>query len=323
MRLSIPHDLVLRPVTELGLSVAISNALLFNNVRVLGELDGFDEERLLRLRNLGPTKVAQLLRTIQALVDIFTNHGDGPPSEKSEDNALARAVESDGRAAVPAGALAVPPHLTTCRTESLCTWPIITTKLLFHGLATLERLNRIPKSSLQSLGLSQAAVSELERAIAELGAIPQSSINLLAQARQDGTILVPALAPQTLCALANADSLESEILGLVNSLNDRDAALALGRWGFRSWPVPTLEDLGAEFKITRERVRQVLERFESRLKSSGLRLRLGSRVPEVLDSAGGVLAIEDLRRRLAAAGLHASLPALRALSRVAALGIAP
>src|SRR5438445_12138299 len=106
MRLSIPHDLLLRPVTELGLSVAISNALLFNNVRVLGELDGFDEERLLRLRNLGPTKVAQLLRSIRALVVILTNHGDGPLWAKSEDSPLARAVESDGGAAAPAGALA-------------------------------------------------------------------------------------------------------------------------------------------------------------------------------------------------------------------------
>src|SRR5207249_9285811 len=102
MRLSIPHDLLLRPVTELGLSVAISNALLFNNVRVLGELDGFDEERLLRLRNLGPEKVGQLVRTIQALVADFTNRGSAPPSVKMEGPLPAGSVDSDGGAAPPA-----------------------------------------------------------------------------------------------------------------------------------------------------------------------------------------------------------------------------
>jgi len=57
--------------------------------------------------------------------------------------------------------------------------------------------------------------------------------------------------------LINDEQLKNEVEGLLDRLDDREREILMLRYGLRDRQVETLEDVGAKFKITRERVRQI------------------------------------------------------------------
>lgn len=320
VRYRIPAELRERSVASLPLSTALRNALLFNNVRALGQLDGVDEERLLKFRQFGPKKVSELAAYLKKAVSAMpgshvTNLGT-KSIVQAETTTSADAVSDRS----PSG-LEVPGHLRGYRIESLSTWPTITETLLRHGITIIGQLRGITPADAASLGLSQVALSALKDSINQLASADWSLIGPLTQKGANGTPCLPRLPIKTLLSLGRADTVETEILALVEDLNDRDAALVLRRWGFKQWPTPTLEDLGKDFGITRERVRQVLQRVEVRLRNSGVRLSRGFRAAGLLNAAGGVLSQRVLLARMAVAGSPATVAALRVLSSLGPLGV--
>jgi hypothetical protein len=104
---------------------------------------------------------------------------------------------------------------------------------------------------------------------------------------------LPLLPAQMLAALCYATSVDEEIQALVCGLPERNRELVFARWGFRRHEVQTLDELGREFGITRERTRQLVAATERQIADSGLRLPAASAVVQDLDEAGGALTDAD------------------------------
>ncbi len=75
------------------------------------------------------------------------------------------------------------------------------------------------------------------------------------------------------------DSLRKEIERVLNTLTQREANIIRLSFGLNSKDVHTLEEIGQQYNLTRERVRQIKERAVKRLrhfsKSSVLKTYLG------------------------------------------------
>jgi hypothetical protein len=122
-------------------------------------------------------------------------------------------------------------------------------------------------------------------------------------------------------AVRAATTIQAEVHALVSQLSERDAALVLGRWCYSRWPQPTLERLGREFGITRERVRQIIDRVESTLRAGGVPLPKAALAVSILNRrpAGGQLA--SFLRSLRRARCDASIESLRTLPQLAKVGL--
>src|SRR5207245_2349538 len=84
---------------------------------------------------------------------------------------------------------------------------------------------------------------------------------------------------------------------------------------------PTLEQIGARLRITRERVRQVVTAHELRLRDSGLKLPIASVIVGVLESHGGALSTVQLLEAATEAGIHADSDSLRAIPSLSELNL--
>ncbi|RYG16965.1 hypothetical protein EON82_24415, partial [bacterium] len=75
------------------------------------------------------------------------------------------------------------------------------------------------------------------------------------------------LRPARIAVSRNATCLEDELRDLVQLVvQDRNLEMAIKQWGFAGDGRRTLESVGAEYGMTRERVRQIGRRTEDRLK---------------------------------------------------------
>jgi hypothetical protein len=149
---------------------------------------------------------------------------------------------------------------------------------------TVDRLMR-----LEGAGFSSAttAVTSLRR----LATFPPDRLEQLSW--PTGPRSLPLLPPETIGALCYATTVEEEIEALVCDLPERNRDLVFARWGFRLDEVRTLDEIGREYGITRERARQLVAVTECQIANSGLRLPLASGAVEDLDEAGGALTDAD------------------------------
>jgi hypothetical protein len=123
-----------------------------------------------------------------------------------------------------------------------------------------------------------------------------------------------------------SQTLDDEIQSLVAPLNDRAKDLILRRWGYKEWPVPTLEFLGETNGITRERVRQIVTGHNDLLAdlaaTAKVRISIASRISALVGDGLGV-PLETLRSRITDAGIVAKDDALRTLPFLSELGLLP
>lgn len=129
------------------------------------------------------------------------------------------------------------------------------------------------------------------------------------------------LIPQIAEAVAEAVSLEEEILALLCLESPRNQKIMLHRWGFFAEKPPTLERLGEQFKISRERVRQIEEKIEKRLSQVSLRLPKAEEVVETIDRRGGAISNTQLLNRLKKLEFQCERNALRVLPKLSRLGL--
>ncbi len=135
----------------------------------------------------------------------------------------------------------------------------------------------------------EMAPSDLARIQELVGALASLSPKQIAALARPGADSPWRLLPAAIVvAVASAKTLSAEVRGLVAGLRARDADAFLRRLGAGHGPVPTLEALGAEFGVTRERVRQVCAQHAALLTSSGLRLPIACAVAAVVKRAGGM-----------------------------------
>ena len=142
-----------------------------------------------------------------------------------------------------------------------------TIRLPIHMVDKIARMRRISSSLAESLG-REPSDDELA---AELG-LPRQKIAMLKQAAQRptsldapvsegdateyGEIISDESAANPLDALADKN-LHGEIDGLLSLLNDRERRIIDERFGLNGLKPMLLEDVGREFGVSRERIRQL------------------------------------------------------------------
>ena len=65
---------------------------------------------------------------------------------------------------------------------------------------------------------------------------------------------------------ANNELLREQVLDVVNTLPDRERKIILMRFGLEDGRPRTLEEVGAEFAVTRERIRQIESKALNKLR---------------------------------------------------------
>lgn len=186
-------------------------------------------------------------------------------------------------------------------------------------MLSIEPSRRFQDAAISSLYLMERARAGLERAgfktlgdvlaaqhkdiktIRGLGAKSLARVRLLARTaesvppeklaalvRPGAAGPLPKVPAEILAGVANAQTMSQEVAALANGLGRRDASVFLRRLGAGPGPAPTLEALGVEHGVTRERIRQVCTRHVSLLTESGLRLPIASAAAEALAQTGGM-----------------------------------
>lgn len=110
-----------------------------------------------------------------------------------------------------------------------------------------------------------------------------------------------------------------ELASLVRP-RDRDGRAFCARHGWDGQGAKTLDEVGKEFDLTRERVRQITKKVgDRRLKYAPYPITLHLLL-DIVDNAGGAMSLEDLGRAALAQGLVASPGDVFVLESVAILG---
>ena len=159
------------------------------------------------------------------------------------------------------------------QTNAITLRPAVTSKLsklrrVAQGMA--EEMGREPTDEelAAELGLQTASVQDLKSA----GARPAS---MDAQISSDGgatlgSLLVDESAVDPMQALSGKD-LGIEVIALLGALKPREWAVIVRRFGLHGHQKATLEEIGADLGITRERVRQIQEESLKRMRRLFLR----------------------------------------------------
>ncbi len=169
-------------------------------------------------------------------------------------------------------------------------------------------------------GMGIASIEETTYILEVLASLSPSRLTRLSAAQP---AVVPNLPIEVLIALANAKSIDDEVVGLLADLDQRNTDLILARWGFGAGGPRILEEVGAEFGITRERARQIVTAKEKQIVNSGVRLPLATDAVNDLDEAGGVLPDAHYEILLRYSFVTASSSAVAVLPCLSDLGVVP
>lgn len=221
----------------------------------------------------------------------------------------------------PTPAAATLELLRQTRLERLAAGPRLIAALRAAGCSSVADVLEMRTEEISGVaGFGPRTARALQQMIRRLAAIPADRLRSIGGAIGGEGFPLPRVDARILCAVALADSAEEEIYGLVLGPPVRDSLLLLKRWGLLAWPIPTLEELGRAEGLTRERVRQVVARQETRLRGSGLHL------PRASALAKAVVSVATGRERARASedpqlSSAALVPVLRTLPALARLGL--
>ena len=292
--LRLPRSLIARGVESLPLSTGAKNALLRAGFTTLEDLDGLSANDLLVFSLIGSKRALEIYLAARWVAEDNAKQApDGPPT-----------VAKAGDSTQENYWLTVPPHLEEASIDSVNVRPSMHSALLDLGCGTLGDLEGITREDLLSLrGVREKGLDELESELRYFSAILPPSLARVCPHNGSGPLILPRVPRVVLDNVLRARSLGDEILALVADLSKRNAQLFLRRISLEEDRRPTLDELGREFGITRERVRQLNVARSQMLRESGLRLPLASSVVEEIDEAEGMLATEQLIEVLRLAGI--------------------
>jgi hypothetical protein len=303
-------------IEALDLTVRARNALRRNDYETLGDLDGIPVAVLAALPHVGRTTADEVVSASVRVVERIGTSGP-PPAGAMDEVAVSLFDEVEHGwlipgdfAGSPVSALGLPPKSISA--------------LLSRGIHTLGDLRGLTLHSVQTrLNLAAGPAQRLASALESLLSIDPAWLRKVSRGGDAEAFLLPKCGPGVLAALRRADDAAEELDALLGGFVDRDRRFLLSRWCYFDSAQPTLDSLASEAGITRERVRQIIERAEQQLQASEIVLPHASLLVAVLRDAGGLLTTQQFQERIARSGLRAEAGLIRALPHLARLKLVP
>ncbi len=151
-----------------------------------------------------------------------------------------------------------------------------TIRIPVHMVETINKLTKISRTLLQKLGRepTQAEIAEAmgipEARVVEIQKIAQDPVSLETPiGEEDDSHLGDFIEDKTTASqmeVAEAKMLKEQVEEIRNTLAPREAAVLILRYGLKDGKPRTLEEVGKEFNVTRERIRQIEAKALRRLK---------------------------------------------------------
>ena len=240
--IDIPASLRDLPVEQLPVSARLSGVLERAKVRVLGDLHGRSFDEFAQQRNCG----IKTLRELGATLRLARHSGAAVLSQ------VAASAAATCTFVIPESVR----NLTFADLPSSTRLEALVRRLGMQELGDLHGRNAMELLRCNNIGVG--TMVEIQRLI---GRASNGEFN--------GIPIEPSAAPAALLWLIEAG---------LSSLANRDRELLLDRIGARGAGPMTLEQLGRDYRLTRERVRQIAEENLSKLKKTW-----GPRIPHLLD----------------------------------------
>ncbi len=146
---------------------------------------------------------------------------------------------------------------------------------IIQSLNDNARTIRLPVNVVQDLHKAKKEVEQTGKKLDDKFTSLPSIINLDMNINEDGDTLIDliqnhdALAPDA--GFDTKDILKDKLLLLLNVLDDREKSIIGDYFGLTGTP-RTLEDIGSDFNLTKERVRQIKEKALRRLRNESSEL---------------------------------------------------
>jgi RNA polymerase primary sigma factor len=146
---------------------------------------------------------------------------------------------------------------------------------IIQSLNDNARTIRLPVNVVQDLHKAKKEVEQSGKKLDDKFAGLPSIINLDMNINEEGDTLIDlienhdALAPDA--GFDTKDILKDKLLSLLNVLDDREKSIIGDYFGLTGTP-RTLEDIGSDFNLTKERVRQIKEKALRRLRNESSEL---------------------------------------------------
>ena len=146
---------------------------------------------------------------------------------------------------------------------------------IIQSLNDNARTIRLPVNVVQDLHKAKKEVEQTGKKLDDKFSNLPSIINLDMHINEDGDTLIDmiqnkdAVAPDA--AFDTKDILKDKLLSLLNVLDDREKSIVGDYFGLTGTP-RTLEDIGSDFNLTKERVRQIKEKALRRLRNDSSEL---------------------------------------------------
>ena len=310
-RIMVPDQLNPLPVGRLRLPLATKNHLLRAGILFIGSLRRFTASDLEDLENMGPVHASRVLRALEDLArDPPEPAAPGLEPPAADRRRLTLAEEE-------------PPPEWTRRfyVDGMPDLPRVSRSLLReNGVETLGDLIDWLRTDVAMVpGVGQRTAEKLQTKVESLLELGEHRVGQIVWDER----YIPSLSKRVLVAVATAIDLGSEVKALVADMAERDQRMFLGRICFEQWPQPTLEEIGDQEGITRERVRQITRAREKLLRASKLRLPIGSSAVELVEHAGGMISTGELLTRVECEGQTMTKPQLMSLPSLAEMGLTP
>lgn len=291
-----PFDSLLStPVTRFPMSVRASNCLHNSHLRTIGEVVSLTPERILRLKNLGRT----------TLNEIASLAGDlglrlGMTTADLDDFRRLYASSKGGLR-----------HISLNLLRDVDTIGCGRLSVRLVSIKTVGELIQVDRSSLASQ-LSAEELATLAQQLKELGIEFPAQID--SWQKEYLSDLADIFAPELLrFSDAAAECLEVELCGRIATHAQRNRDIAISYLGLDGRPTETLEQVGERFRLTRERVRQIVDK---------VRREMGPTVPDSLRRAIELVDkscpcdAEEAERKLVKNGITSGPFRLESLQRI-------
>jgi RNA polymerase primary sigma factor len=141
---------------------------------------------------------------------------------------------------------------------------------ILQSLNDNARTIRLPVNVVQELQRAKKEIESTDKKLDDKYALLPSLVDLDMSINEDGDTLVDVIKNENAdapdYAFENKDTFKKKLFSLLNVLDDREKVIVEDYFGI-SGPPRTLEDIGSDFNLTKERVRQIKEKALRKLRN--------------------------------------------------------